>query len=127
MQKLWLLPARSPLASLMLVVYCAVVLVAPAVVIAQADECSQGRADGERDGEGNVLWGLAGLGCCLLGVGAAYFIDATPDASALLGKSSEYAMCYTEAYQDKARGKNAMYAGIGCVVSAGLWLLLSAL
>ena len=122
MQKLWLSPVRSPLASLMLVVYCAVVLVVPAVVFAQvaestAAECLQGKADGERDGKGNAAWILAGAGCGIIGLGAAYLIKPSPDASTLLGKSSEYVLCYTEAYQNKAKGKNAMYAGVGWAIA----------
>ncbi len=55
MQKLWHSPVRGPLASLMVVVYCAIFLVVPVVALAQigegaVDDCYQGRTDGERDG-----------------------------------------------------------------------------
>lgn len=130
MQKLWHSPVRGPLASLMVVVYCAIFLVVPVVALAQigeggVDECYQGKADGERDGTGNPAWVLAGLGCGIFGLGAAYLIKPSPDAGALLGKSSEYVMCYTDAYQEKAKGKNAMYAGIGCLVGAVISLAVS--
>ena len=123
MQKLWLSPVRGPLASLMLVVYCAVFLVVPAVVFAQVEEgtdveCVQGKADGERDGKGNAAWILGGVGCGIIGVGVAYLNKTSPDASTLLGKSPEYVLCYTEAYEEKSRNKNAMYAGIGCLINA---------
>ena len=131
MQKLWLSPVRGPLASLMLVVYCAVFLVVPAVVFAQVEEgtdveCVQGKADGERDGKGNAAWILGGVGCGIIGVGVAYLNKPSPDASTLLGKSPEYVLCYTEAYQNKARGKNAGYACIGWAISLVILLATGA-
>ncbi|MCK4510640.1 hypothetical protein KAW64_02825 [bacterium] len=131
MQKLWLSPVRGPLASVMLVVYCAVVLVIPAVVFAQIEEstaveCMQGKTDGERDGKGNAAWILGGIGCGIIGVGAAYFSKPNPDASVLLGKSPEYVLCYTEAYQSKAKGKNAGYAAIGWAISLVILLATGA-
>jgi len=113
----------------MVVVYCAIFLVVPVVAFAQDDEssvdqCWQGTADGERDGKGNAAWVLAGLGCGIFGLGAAYLIKPSPGAGALLGKSPEYVMCYTESYQENAKNKNAMYAGIGCLVSTVINLAL---
>lgn len=130
MQKLWRSPVRVPLASLMLVVFCAVILVVPVVALAQdddsgVDQCWQGKADGERDGKGNAAWMLAGIGCGIFGVGAAYLIKPNPATGALLGKSSEYVLCYTESYQQSAKNKNAMYAGIGCLILAAINVALT--
>jgi hypothetical protein len=121
MQLLWQSPTRGPIASLMIVLYCLMFLVMPIVALAQqGDDCAQGKADGERDGKGNALWFLAGLGCGIIGFGAAFLIKPSPNANALLGKSSDYVVCYTEAYQAKAKGKNVLYAGLGW----GAWMII---
>jgi hypothetical protein len=145
MYRLWQSPFRGPLAALTVAAYCLIFLVVPAVasgktepVVAQdvvvqqqsgssttesggsTDQCWQGRADGERDAKGNPAWFIAGLFCGVFGFGAAYLITPSPPASALLGKPSGYALCYTEAYQSKSKGKNAIYAGVGWLV----WIVI---
>ena len=145
MYGLWRSSFRGPLALALVTVYVLIFFVTPAVAASNVepaaiadvatqqdteetesetsgavDECWQGRADGERDAKGNPLWFVAGLACGIFGFGAAYLIEPSPPASALLGKSSGYALCYTEAYQDKSKGKNAMYAGIGWLV----WIVI---
>jgi len=84
----------------------------------------QGKMDGERDAKGNILW-IPG-GCCIfLGttVVLAYLLKPDPPAQALMGKSSEYVLGYTDGYKDKARDKNATYAMIGCAVTGVIYLI----
>lgn len=66
---------------------------------------------------GNAAWFLAGF--CLNGVGVIIAFIAKPDSpsSTLLGKSTDYVVGYAEAYGDKARNKNVVYALEGCCAS----------
>jgi hypothetical protein len=105
-------PFRSLIASLSIAIFCVFRLAVPALAQV-ADECWQGKADGERDAKGNPLWILAGLGCGIFGAGAAYLAKPSPPTYALMGKSSQYVLCYTEAYQSKSRWKNTGYAFLG--------------
>jgi len=84
----------------------------PITLLAQQQEgtYAQGKMDGERDAKGNALWILAGAGCGIFGVGAAYFMKPSPPAQALVGKSIDYVLGYTEGYQTKARNANVGYA-----------------
>lgn len=77
------------------------------------DDYVQGKLDGENNAKGNALWFIAGAGCGIFGAGAAYFIKPSPPAHALIGKSSNYVLGYTEGYQNKARNKNTTYACAG--------------
>lgn len=77
---------------------------------------AQGKLDGERDAKGNPIWFLAGVGCGIIGVGIAYLVKPSPPAAALIGKSSEYVLGYTDGYQNKSRSKNATYACGGWLV-----------
>jgi hypothetical protein len=98
-----------------------VVFVAPSVAtiaFAQApqsasqggDTCMQGKFDGAAAARANPLWILAGAACGIFGVGAAYLIKPSPPIGSLMGRSSEYALCYTDAYQNKARNGNTAWA-----------------
>ena len=92
----------------------AILIIATPLLAQQTmDDYVQGKLDGERDSKGNPLWILAGVGCGVFGVGAAYFIKPSPPAHALVGKASGYVMGYTEGYQKKSRNKNAGYACAG--------------
>jgi hypothetical protein len=103
----------------------AIVLFANPILWAQEElsDYALGKLDGERDAKGNPLWFLAGFGCGIFGVGAAYLIKPEPPAHALMGKSSEYVLGYTEGYQNKSRTQNAMYALGG--MAAGCLLFLA--
>ena len=104
---------NSKLLKLISMVLIVLMVSTPMMLLAQEeqeDTFFQGKLDGERDAKGNGLWALAGCACGIFGVAAAYLIKPTPPAAALIGRSSEYIMGYTEGYQNKSRNKNAMYA-----------------
>jgi hypothetical protein len=82
----------------------------PAPAQPGSGNCMEGTADGERDAKGNPLWVLAGAGCGIFGAGAAYLYKPAPPVGKLMGKSSEYALCYTEKYQSKSRNQNTAWA-----------------
>ena len=65
------------------------------------------------------MWGVAGLGCGLFGVGAAYFWNYKPLGMNLIGKTPEYTASYIEAYKQQTRNTNAGYAMLGW----GAWLV----
>jgi len=94
-----------------ILLYC--LLFSPMFAQQSMNEYMQGKIDGERSAKGDPLWFLGGF--CLSGTGvlAAYIIKPAPPGIALLGKSTEYIMGYTEGYQDKARKQNAKYACAG--------------
>lgn len=108
------LPFRS-IACLLMVLFVAPSIAT--VAFAQApsapqggDTCMQGKFDGTAAAKGNPLWFLAGAACGIFGTGAAYFIKPSPPVGSLMGRSSEYVLCYTDAYQNKARNGNTAWA-----------------
>lgn len=82
----------------------------------------QGKMDGERDARGNPVWFLAGLGCGIFGLIGAFVIAPSPPTHALVGKSSDYVLGYTEGYKSKARSGNAMYAAVGAITWVVIYL-----
>ncbi len=99
----------------------------PMMVIGQgSDEYLQGKLEGERDAKGDPLWLLAGIGCGIFAIGAAFFTHPNPPAEMLIGKSSEYVLGYSEGYRSKARNSNVMYASIGCLLSIAIGAALGA-
>lgn len=94
-------------------------------VFSQAQQPSdflQGKMDGERDAKGNFLWFIAGVGCGIFGIGAAYIVKPEPSATALVGKSSDYVLGYTEGYKEEGRSKNTTYAAVGCLTWSVIYL-----
>ena len=95
----------------------------------------------ERDAKADVNqlnWRLFGLGMafigggCILGpvaVASAYVHLPTPPAGRFIGKSPEYILAYTEAYESKARRLQVESAVVGCIggsaaaASLTLWYL----
>ncbi len=80
----------------------------------------QGKIDGESDARGSALWIVAGVGCGIFGVGAAYLMKPNPPLHKLAGRSQGYVLGYTEGYQKKARSTNTGYACAGW----GSWILI---
>ncbi len=107
---------RKVISMLMVMLLVAVPVFAP-------DDYVQGKLDGERDAKASPLWFIAGLGCGIFGVGAAYLIKPRPPATALVGKSVEYVMGYTEAYENKGRNQNTMWACVGWTTWAVIYLV----
>lgn len=95
------------------VILCVVIFTTPLLAFQTTSEFARGKAEGQQAAKGNPLWILAGAGCGIFGVGAAYFTKPSPPAQALVGKSPEYVLGYTEGYQNKARTTNAGYACAG--------------
>ena len=85
------------------------------------DECSEARADADRETSG-ILWFMAG--CCIggLGVLGAYVIKPSPPAVKLMGKTPEYVASYTDCYKDEAQGIQTKWAWIGCGAVAVVYL-----
>jgi len=113
--------------SIFLVIF---IIAQPVAAIAQQTDLNsdymQGKIDGEMDAKGNAMWIIAGCGCGLLGVGAAYLMKPSPPAAAIIGKSTEYILAYTEAYQNKARNINLRYACTGYIVTMVAYIILLA-
>jgi hypothetical protein len=95
-------------------------------VLAQqvTDDCLRAKQDGKTDGKaaGNALWLLAGFGCGCIGLGAALIFTPSPHTERLVGKSSDYVLCYTQSFKSAARGKQAAYAAVGW----GIWIIVYA-
>lgn len=105
-----------------------VILIIATPLIAQqtVNDYLQGKADGERDGSAaaNPLWIVAGLGCGILGVGAAYFITPSAPVERLVGKSPEYVAGYSEAYKNSARNRQTLYACAGWLSWVLIYLVI---
>lgn len=87
-------------------------------VLAQAPQAPEdyleGRKDGERDAKGSAGWIAGGVLCGIFTVIYVYAMSKpSPPATALIGKTQDYVLGYTEGYQKKTRSKNGMYALLG--------------
>ncbi|MGB9743074.1 MAG: hypothetical protein ACPL0F_07990, partial [bacterium] len=106
----------------------ALLLIAVPVMAQQAEkegikEYQQGKIDGEKDAEGQILW--FGAGCLLgvVGILIAYLVPPSVPGDRLIGKSPEYVQGYTEGYQKKSREKNALWATSGCLTLTAFYLV----
>ena len=94
---------------------------APFVAIAtQHSVMLEAKAAAEADAEAKTSkFAWFALGCVggLIGVAAGYLYEPSPPASALLGKSPEYVVSYTDAYAKKAKGIQGRNAMFGCVLT----------
>ena len=86
----------------------------------------QGYIQGQFAAKGSASWILGGFCCGIFGVGAAYFIVPDPPAYALMGKSTEYMIGFSEGYRKQSRKKNLQNASIGCVSSILFTVLMNA-
>jgi hypothetical protein len=80
---------------------------------------SQGKIDGERSAKGNIMWVPGGAVFTFLAIGYAYLSKPSPPTHALVGKSAEYVLGFTDGYQNKSRTLNTRYACLGCAASYG--------
>jgi hypothetical protein len=85
---------------------------------------SQGKIDGERSAKGNIMWVPGGAVFTFLAIGYAYLSKPSPPTHALVGKSAEYVLGFTDGYQNKSRTLNTRYACLGCAASYGCLYLL---
>ncbi len=81
----------------------------------EADPCVDAKVDAERN-TNKLLWMAMGCVFGCLGVGAAYVIEASPEAMSLIGKSPEYVAAYTDCYKEKGRSIQTNKALVGCLV-----------
>ena len=86
---------------------------------------AQAVADAKRDIDVDNVWFGYGLCCGIVAIGSAYLVTPTVPADKLIGKSPEYVLFYTKAYQDEMKKERAKAAAIGCGVGASLYVLLS--
>lgn len=112
-------PTTRTISCLMVLLIIATPVVAQTSETSSVNEYLQGKIDGQRDGKSSseILWTLVG---CLLGpvgVLVGYLVTPTVPGERLIGKSPEYVQGYTEGYQKKGREQNALWAGMGCLVS----------
>lgn len=109
----------SPVVVLLILAIPVAVQSAETVQAQQSSEYVQGRLAGEQAAKGNPIWFLGGLLCGVFAVIYCYIQSATPPAMALVGKSAEYVMGYSDGYKKK-RGRDAVYAWIGW----GVWIAI---
>ncbi|MDZ4183043.1 MAG: hypothetical protein U1B83_09215 [Candidatus Cloacimonadaceae bacterium] len=87
----------------------------------QPGSSAQGAMDGERDAQGNYLYGCGGFACGIFGFIAAALSNPQPNASTLAqistSKGPDYTQAYKSAYAKKARNQNMLYAGVGWVAA----------
>ncbi len=97
--------------------------------VAQEDT-GQAMVDAEADAratEGGPLW--FGAGCCLgvIGVVIAFVTEPSPPPARIIGKSSSYAMMYSQTYRrigKKEQGKMAVYGwASGCAMGSILYVI----
>ncbi len=89
----------------------------------------QGRTDGERDGKAEanqLLWGLAGAGCGIFGVGAAYLIEPSVPMARTIGKSPGYVSADTDAYRSTRKQAQTTGAMVGCLAWALVYSMVVA-
>jgi hypothetical protein len=89
-------------------------------------ECEQGRIDGENNSGGSPGYFFLGLVCGVIGFLITISQNPSPSAEALIGKSDDYVICYTGAYQKKTKKKNTTAACIGWGIGAAVALAILA-
>lgn len=96
-------------------IFLIILMIVTPALTQQSSDYLTGKADGARDGASaaSPLWIVAGIGCGVFGVGAAYLMPPSPPAERLIGKSPEYVAGYTESYRNSARNRQTLYACAG--------------
>lgn len=95
--------------------------------VPQQASASQGMLDGQRDAQGNYLYGCGGFACGVFGFIAAVLSNPQPKAATMeqirAAKGTEYSVAYQAAYSKKAKNQNMLYAGIGWAAGAVVSLI----
>ena len=88
----------------------------------------RGKAEGKKAAKTNAAWFLAGIGCGVFGVIAAYAVTG-PDSPSeyLVGKFSDYARGFVESYKKQSKKKNGSAACSGMILTMGVVSLLTAM
>jgi len=89
-------------------------------ILAQQSEMMAGRMAGEQAARASVngmLWFLVGCTGSVIGLVLAYYLEPSPSATQLLGKSPEYAAAFTDAYKATAKSIQTRNAWTGCIVT----------
>jgi hypothetical protein len=111
-----------------LLIYLALSLILPLQLLAEEElSLNTAKIKAERDANADVnkaCWFGAGL--TIIGAGVAMiWQSSSPDLSIFAGKSSEYIMAYTDAYESEVRRIQTVYSFIGCGISLTLSCLLT--
>ena len=97
--------------------------IGPGIVAIQSRAIADAERDVLRDAKSDNTWYGAGFLFGVLGIGAAYVM--TPDVPPvnLLGKSPEYIIFYTSAYEQAMRQEHVEQATTGCIAWGGVLAL----
>ena len=85
----------------------------------QSSAITNAKRDAIRDANRDAAWYAAGFFLGAFGVGAAYVMAPQVPPINLLGKSPEYILFYTDAYQQEMRTQQVQQATTGCLIGAG--------
>ena len=88
---------------------------------------AQAIADAKRDVSVDNVWYGYGFCCGIVAIGSAYLITPAPPVHKLIGKSPDYVLFYTKAYQDEMKKERAKAAAFGCGVGTGVYIILNIL
>ncbi len=78
--------------------------------------CAKARLDAKQDVNG-LMWTGAGCLLGLAGVVISYIYAPSPPATALVNKSPEYVVLYTDCYKREAKKIQTKNAWTGCIIS----------
>ncbi len=109
--------------------FMAVMLVVMPMQTTFAQDTATACADAERQAESDVSAGTWFAFGCFLGI-LVYLIGLQPEnppAANLLGKPPEYVAAYTDCYRAKTKDIKSKNALTGCLVGAGVQVLLYAI
>ena len=109
---------------------CFMTLSSSFLALAQYNSGRQAQADAERDAEASVdkaFWFTAGCFGGPIGLVGAYTYHRPLPSVQLLGKSATYVAFYADAYRAKAQEVQTVHAGMGCVLTVGLPMILTML
>jgi hypothetical protein len=87
----------------------------------------EARDDAQRDAETDISaggWFAAGFLCGVFGWLFAYLSDSKPPVSRMMGKDSDYVLAYSSEYESKAKNIKTSKSLIGCLVGAGVSLVI---
>jgi hypothetical protein len=111
---------------IILIILCLTVLPVFSITQNQIDICEQAKRDAAAD-HNPFLWLGAGIVLNWIGILIGMLVAPSPPGDRLLGKSSDYALAYTQCYGESAKSSQWINATIGCtamVISGGIGMIL---